>query len=541
MHLSPAAKRKMKRKIFFILLALLLVGFVFFKLWYRTSPSSDYDFAQEETANIAALVKTRPADAPPPNVIIMLADDLGWADVGYHGSDIQTPNIDRLAKEGMRLERFYATPFCSPTRAALMTGRDPIKMGVAHAVFMAWDNGGVSPEEHFMPESFKAAGYDTGMIGKWHMGHTIEQHTPNARGFDHFYGHFNTDVSYWNHDFAGGHDFQENGEIRDHDGTYATDVHGEQAVRYLREIRDKDKPFFMYMPFLAPHSPVQAKDEDIAKYGGRLDTPRAPMRTYAAMVDSMDQAIGRVLDELDAQGIADNTIVLFFTDNGGFYNFGGVNTPLRGGKLETYEGGIRVVSVMRWPDVLPPDTVNENVISVLDMLPTLTTAAGIDSGHTKIIDGVDRWDAVLGKGEKHRGEPLIFTSNVSEYNKFRYGVLDGPWKLVQIVDHQRRETIVSSEMFDVWADPNETTDVKDKHPAEFERLQSILDERLALHPVGGVYVKIQPHPGWRAPLDYADVVIPADKVNPDMWSGFGTLATTVLQRNYGEKGRIEYE
>ena len=153
---------------------------------------------------------------------------------------LRRPNIDRLAKEGMRLERFYTTPFCSPTRAALMTGRDPIKLGTAHAVFMAWDNGGVSPEEHFMPESFKAAGYDTGMIGKWHMGHTIEQHTPNARGFDHFYGHFNTDVSYFEHEFAGGHDFQENGEIRDHNGEYATDVHGNQAVRYLRDIRDKE-------------------------------------------------------------------------------------------------------------------------------------------------------------------------------------------------------------------------------------------------------------------------------------------------------------
>lgn len=531
----------MKRKIFFILLASLLVGFVFFKLYYRTSPSTDYDFAEGETSNIADLVKTRSADAPPPNVLILLADDLGWADVGYRGSDIATPNIDRLAKEGMRLERFYATPFCSPTRAALMTGRDPIKLGVAHAVFMAWDNGGVSPEEHFLPESFRAAGYDTGMIGKWHMGHTIEQHTPNARGFDHFYGHFNTDVSYFDHDFAGGHDFQENGEIRDHDGEYATDVHGNQAVRYLRDIRSKDKPFFMYVPFLAPHSPMQAKDEDEAKYPRRLNTPRAPNRTYAAMVDSMDQAIGQILDELDAQGIADNTIVLFFTDNGGFYNFGADNAPLKGQKLDTYEGGVRVVSVLRWPEVIPANTVNENVISVMDVMPTLASATGVEILGEKDIDGVDRWDAVLGQGKKHRGYPLIFTSNVPEYNRFQYGVLDGPWKLYQEVDHLRRETTVKTELYNVWEDPNETTDIKDQYPQELERLQDILDARLALHPVGGTTVKIQPHPGWRAPLDYADVVIPADKVNPDMWSGFGALATTVLQHNYGEKGRIEYE
>lgn len=531
----------MGKKILLALVILALAAFIFAKLKFRSSPSSDYEFSQTETSNIAALVKERPADAPPPNVIIMLADDLGWADVGYRGSDISTPNIDRLAKEGMRLERFYATPFCSPTRAALMTARDPIKLGVAHAVFMAWDNGGVSPEEHFMPESFKAAGYDTAMIGKWHMGHTIEQHTPNARGFDHFYGHFNTDVSYFDHQFAGGHDFQENGEIRDHNGDYATDVHGEQAVRYLTDIRDKDKPFFLYVPFLAPHSPVEAKEEDIAKYGNRLDTPRAPMKTYAAMVDNMDQAIGRVLDTLDEQGIADNTIVLFFTDNGGFFNFGGVNKPLKGQKLDTHEGGIRVVSVMRWPDVIPAETINENVISVMDVFPTLARAVGVEPLYEKKVDGIDRWDAVLGNGPKDRGEPLIFTSNVPEYNRFQYGVLDGPWKLYQLVDHERRETSVTTELYNVWEDPNETTDLKDAHPDQVARLQDILDKRLAMHPVGGTTVKIQPHPGWRAPKDYADVVIPAEKVNEEMWDGFGPLATQVLQKNYGEKGRIKYE
>jgi arylsulfatase A-like enzyme len=422
-----------------------------------------------------------------------------------------------------------------------MTGRDPIKLGVAHAVLMAWDNGGVSPEEHFMPESFRAAGYDTAMIGKWHLGHTIEQHTPNARGFDHFYGHFNTDVTYFDHKMAGGHDFQENGKIVNHEGEYATDVHGNQAVRYLRDIRSPEKPFFLYVPFLAPHSPMEAKEDDLAKYSSRIDSPRAPMKTYAAMVDSMDQAIGAILDELDAQGIAENTLVLFFTDNGGFYNFGGVNTPLRGGKLETFEGGIRVASVMRWPDVIPANTVNENVISVLDMLPTLTRAAGVAGGWSKKIDGIDRWDAVLGRGNKDRGDPLVFTSNVPEYNKFRYAVLDGPWKLVQSVDHQRRETAVETFLFNVWEDTNEENDLASSNQEQVLRLQTILDKRLALHPVGGQTVKIQPHPGWRAPLDYADVVIPADKVNEDMWTGFGPLATRVLQNNYGEKGRIKYD
>ena len=370
-----------------------------------------------------------------------------------------------------------------------------------------------------MPEDFKEAGYDTAMIGKWHLGHTIEQHTPNARGFDHFYGHFNTDVLYFDHTFAGGHDFQENGKPVDHDGEYATNIHGNEASRYIEQMRDPDKPFFLYVPFLAPHSPMEAKDEDKAKYPARLDTPRHPAKTYAAMVDSMDQAIGSILDSLDAQGVADNTIVLFFSDNGGYYNFGGVNKPLRGGKLEAYEGGVRVTSVIRWPDVLPANTVNENVISVMDVYPTLMEATGVTPNYKKKIDGIDRWDAVTGTGEKDRGEPLIFTSNVPIYNEFKYGVL----------------------LFNVWTDPNEAEDISAANPEQVTRLTKILDKRLALHPIGGQYVKIQPHPGWRAPNDYADVVIPADQVLPDMWDGFGPLATGVLQQTHGEKGRIKYD
>ena len=161
--------------------------------------------------------------------------------------------------------------------------------------------------------------------------------------------------------------------------------------------------------------------------------------------------------------------------------------------------------------------------------------------YNKKIDGIDRWNAVLGSGEKDRGEPLVFTFNVPMYNTFKYGVLDGQWKLVQLVDHQRRTTEVTTELFNVWTDPNESQDLSAEHPNQVERLTKILDTRLALHPIGGQYVKIQPHPGWRAPNDYADVVIPADQVQPDMWDGFGPLATRVLQQTHGEKGRIKYD
>ena len=326
-----------------------------------------------------------------PNLIIMLADDLGWADVGYHGSDIETPSIDRLASEGMRLERFYSNPICTPTRASLMTGRDALRMGVGYFPILAWSNKAVSPEEHFMPQTFRAGGYQTGMVGKWHLGHTLEQHTPNARGFDDFFGHLHTQVYYYTHQTSGGHDLQHNGKSVRRDGSYLTDVHGEEAVRFIKQ-RDKDRPFFLYVPFLAPHSPMEAPEELIAKYSSRplVAMPAThPLKSaypeqalqqvqavYAAMVDSMDQAIGRILATLDEEGIAEETIVLFFSDNGGSNIFGGVNLPLRGEKMTVFEGGLRVPAVIRWPERILPGSESHQILSVMDVYPTLASARG---------------------------------------------------------------------------------------------------------------------------------------------------------------------
>ena len=476
-----------------------------------------------------------------PNIVIILADDLGWADVGYHGSDIETPNIDRIAKEGVKLNRFYATPFCSPTRAALMTGRDPLKLGVAYSVLMPWENGGVSLDEHFLPQSFQSAGYNTAMVGKWHLGHTIEQHTPNARGFDHFYGHMHTQVSYFDHQVANGHDFQENGKPVDHNGEYATDVHGEQAARFITDLRDKSKPFMLYIPFLAPHSPMEAPEALKDKYPFRMDLPGSTRKTYAAMVDSMDQAIGKILTALDEEGVADNTIVFFFSDNGGFENYGSDNGPYRGGKLEVYEGGIRVTAVMRWPEKLAAGGEVDEIVSVLDMLPTLTHAAGVGNGTEKKIDGVNRWSTITGENVSKREGALYFASNIPVYNKFQLGVIDGKWKLVQNIDHKMTSTEFGNQLFDLEADPYEKNDLTEDYPAVVKKLNKKINEWRSLHPIGGSYVKINPHPGWRAPKDYADVIIPAEKIEEAPHEGFGRLESIVLQRRYGDKGRIKYE
>ena len=296
-----------------------------------------------------------------PNVIVMVADDLGWNDVGYHGGDIETPSLDRLAAEGIQLDRFYTTPICSPTRAALMTGRNPMRLGIAYGVILPWDNIGVHPDERFLPESFLDAGYQTAMVGKWHLGHAQQSYHPNERGFEHFYGHLHTEVGYYP-PFAnkGGRDFQRNGVTINDDG-YETFLLADEASRYIRE-RDPEKPFFLYLPFLAPHTPLDAPKELQDKYKD-INTDLAPARSqqtdatrrmaklmlresarpmYAAVVDAMDQSIGKVLDTLDDEKITDNTIVLFMSDNGGAaYSVGGAdNAPLRGGKGEVFEGGI---------------------------------------------------------------------------------------------------------------------------------------------------------------------------------------------------------
>jgi len=476
-----------------------------------------------------------------PNILILLADDLGWADLGFRGSDIETPNIDRLAREGLTLNRFYSMPICTPTRSALMTARDPMKMGTIYAGFQPWQNGGVSPDEHFMPQSFQAAGYQTAMIGKWHLGHTIEPLVPNARGFDHFFGHLNTQIDYFDYTVAGGYDLQENGVSVLREDQYMTDVHGDEAVRYIEQLRDPEKPFFLYVPFLAPHSPMQAPEVLEDKYKKRGNRP-FPKRTYAAMVDSLDQAVGRVLDSLDAQGLTDNTLVLFFSDNGGLKAFGADNSPYRGGKLETFEGGIRVNALLRWPGQVEAGTISEDVISVLDVFPTIADAADVAMGNKKNLDGQDRWAALTNSGEDLRTGDLYFASNSPILDKYHVSVMEKRWKLVQIIDHKSAETEVENFLFDMSIDAEEKNNLADADPAIVKRMAEKIRKWRALHPVNGVRVALAPHPGWRAPKDYAVSVIPSDELQEDYLNSYiSGLRGKILQKRHGDKGTLAYE
>lgn len=507
------------------------------------------------TVVVSSYAVSKPSSAQP-NVIILLADDLGWADVGYHGSDIETPAIDSIAEQGMRLERFYVNPICTPTRASLLTGRDALRMGVGYFPILAWSNKAISQSEHFMPESFQAAGYQTGMVGKWHLGHTLESHTPNARGFDDFFGHLHTQVFYFTHKTSGGHDLQHNGVSVRRDGEYMTDVHGEEATQFIKQ-RDKDKPFFLYVPFLAPHSPMEAPSELIAKYGERerVDLPtdnplkdsfpadkiKQVQQVYAAMVDSMDQSIGRILSTLEEEGIADNTIVMFFSDNGAFNGFGGVNQPLRGEKMTVFEGGIRVPAVIKWPGNIPAGSVSEQLMSVMDVFPTLANASGVTMKNTKPLDGLNVWPLTEQTEFKARNGDTFFVAEQPTASPYFYAVIHKNWKLVQLITEDLYSKQVENLLFNIATDPSEKANLADKYPERVVDLSSRIANWAAQHPVGGQHVEIAPHPGWLPPKDWADVVIPADKTLANSEDGFEPGTAKRLDAAYRGRGKVVYE
>jgi len=260
------------------------------------------------------------------------------------------------------------------------------------------------------------------------------------------------------------------------------------------------------------------------------------------MVDSLDQAVGKILESLEKQGLSDNTIVLFFSDNGGLEAFGADNSPYRGGKLETFEGGVRVNAIMRWPGRIEAGTSTEDVISVLDVFPTFANAIGVPMGNSKKLDGQDRWGALTNSGEDPRTGDLYFASNSPILDKYHVSVLEERWKLVQIIDHQSASTDVQNFLFDMNVDAEEKNNLADANPAEVKRLAIKIRKWRALHPINGVKVALAPHPGWRAPKDYAKSVIPTEELQEDYLDSYTSgLRGKILQRRHGDKGRLSYE
>lgn len=371
-----------------------------------------------------------------PNIVLILADDLGYGDLGVTGSrQIPTPHIDSVAAEGIRCTNAYvASAVCAPSRAGLMTGRHPVAFGFRDN--LAPVQPGHDPESVGLPlgettvaERLKKLGYATGIIGKWHLGE-LPKFSPLHRGFDEFWG------------YAGGaHDYfraEPDGEKsmagpilcnyrKPEPLKYLTDDQGNECVDFIR--RHKGRPFFLYASFAAPHSPMQATEEDLDRFASIKDKLR---RTYCAMVYRLDLNVGRILAELRAQGIDRDTLVVFLSDNGGpsaaGLGNGSVNAPFRGGKTTVLEGGIRVPMLMRWPAGLPSGRTVDAMVSSLDLLPTFITAAGGSMDPSWKLAGVNLLPLLTGKSDQPMHESLMWTYTVGS------AIRSGDWKLIRLPD-----------------------------------------------------------------------------------------------------------
>lgn len=423
-----------------------------------------------------------------PNIVFFLADDLGFKDVGYHGGSIRTPNIDKLAAKGTRLDQFYVQPVCSPTRSSLMTGRYPMRYGLQVGVVRPWAQHGLPLGERTLAQALKEAGYTTAICGKWHLGHLDHRYLPTSRGFDHQYGHYNGALDYFTHIRDKGLDWNRDDKPL-HEKGYTTDLIADESVRLI-ERHDVSRPLFLYVPFNAPHSPLQAPKSYLDMYKHIEDRMR---RAFAAMVTCMDDAIGRIVSALDKRGMGRNTLIFFCSDNGGA---GGVadNGLLRGGKGQLYEGGIRVPAIAAWPGVLRAGALVGGPLHIIDMYPTLLNLAGASLEQGLPLDGKDAWSTIA-RGRPSPHEEILL--NVTPYNG---AIRRGDWKLIHNGGLGANYTGPKPsqdkyELFNLAQDPYEKNDLSEKNPQKLRELK----RRLELYATQAAQADIPPN---RMPSDF---------------------------------------
>ncbi|MCA9191906.1 MAG: sulfatase-like hydrolase/transferase [Planctomycetales bacterium] len=413
-----------------------------------------------------------PTDARP-NILVIFTDDQGWHDVGCYGSEIPTPSIDRLAKEGMRFTQFYAaSSICTPSRFGLLTGQNPTRSQdelLEALMFLSPSDArrGLRAGERTYVQLLQQDGYRTALVGKWHLGHGEEEFWPTEHGFDSFFGHTAGCVDFFTLHYGSQPDWYRGRELVSPE-QYATDAITNEAMSFLQQQSSSDQPFYLHVAFNAPHygkaedpktgkaiNVMQPKPEDLAKVGSYIgDTLR---REFAATVMGMDESIGKLLDVLDDTKLAQNTLVFFMTDHGGDPNFGGSNLPLRGTKATLFEGGIRVPCIIRWPKRIRANSINDSICWAMDMYPTFCEAAGVDfSNDQQRLDGVSLWPNIDSGLEL--SERLLWwqTGKHEELGRNAWlAARHGKWKLVQSPGN-------SPMLFDLSVDPNETSDLSDK-------------------------------------------------------------------------------
>ena len=395
-------------------------------------------------ACLACLLSVRSGAAARPNILVLVADDLGWNDIGTRNPKVVTPRLVQLAQEGTELRRFYAYPLCSPSRAGLLTGVLPRRLGLVNVIMPGQE--GITKATPALPAKLKAAGYATSLIGKWHLGNI---NPPSAVGFDHFYGFMAGEVDYLKHtDKRGRPDWQRDGRQVEEAG-YSTYLFADEASKQIRD-RDKKKPFFIEVAFNAPHIELAAPEELVARH--KADG------LYGAVVEGLDIGIARVLATLDEQGLRDETLVVFFSDNGA-PRATGSNSPLRGYKASVEEGGIRTPAIVRWPKHVPAGVKLEQPVAVIDLFPTLMAAVGLPASDTK-QDGINQWPVLAGGQPRPRPAFLVASADIA--------LIDGDWKLTETNAGQRF-------LYDLKNDVGESKDLLAARPTEAARLGALMD------------------------------------------------------------------
>ena len=407
-----------------------------------------------------------------PNILLILADDHGYGDISVHnGPSIQTPNIDRIAAEGTRFTQFYAnSSVCSPSRAALMTGRYPDRVGVPGVIRTHPQNnwGYFRQEAITLPAMLKRKNYHTSLIGKWHLGLETENH-PIKRGFDHFHGflgdmmddyytHLRHNINYMRNDFD---TITPNG--------HATSLFTDWSVEFIRAQAQSSQPFFLYLAYNAPHTPIQPPDDWVDRIRQREPDISPQRAKYVALVEHMDAGIGRVLDTLAETDQLSNTLVIYTSDNGGAMQVGANNGPLRGQKGEMYEGGIRVPTCAMWPGHIPAGHVTEQVALLMDLFPTLCEVADVPITHE--IEGRSIYPTLQGERQDFSDRILYWLRREGGQQflgQSQHAVRRGDIKLL----HNRPFEPLS--LYDLSSDPLETTNAAETQKAIFREMQSLL-------------------------------------------------------------------
>tara|TARA_B100001057_G_scaffold500230_1_gene614172 strand:+ start:3418 stop:4839 length:1422 start_codon:yes stop_codon:yes gene_type:complete len=409
--------------------------------------------------------------SPSPNILIILVDDLGWSDVGYHNDEASTPNIDSIASKGVELDRFYVNPTCSPTRASLLTGLFSTTHGVGSPI--QWHSKeGLPLKWKTMADYLRYAGYQTHLVGKWHLGNADTAYWPQARGFDSFYGFLNGGIGYFDHVFSGGRDWQRNGKTLKEEG-YTTDLIADAVVTIIENRSAEQAPLFLFASFNAIHTPIEEPDNASIKSSGR--------RTLLRMISALDDAIGKILRILMAQEWGRDTIIIFASDNGGsspkpwlmellippMRDGYSSNEPLKQGKGAVFEGGIRVPGAIWWPDKIEAQEALKSVVHVADILPTLGDIVGFA---TDKVDGQSLKGLLLNGAALQ--ERAIVAANLGSETLIRW-----PWKVIREASIPVLPEILRSDtwhLYNIEADPAETKDLQSAFPEQFSTMRAEL-------------------------------------------------------------------